>query len=120
MTAGSEGNIAGHDQPKRIALTTNLYPSALQLFAQLGLLAVHVITHAPTYGTTRNRTGYGTPCAVGPAGTGRTDHGPGDRSHSGARSEEHTSELQSRGHLVCRLLLDKKNSWAQTYTQLPS
>src|SRR5690625_6406635 len=35
------------------------------------------------------------------------------RSHSrsnssGERSEEHTSELQSRGHLVCRLLLEKK------------
>src|SRR5690625_6569879 len=31
--------------------------------------------------------------------------------HSGQldrRSEEHTSELQSRGHLVCRLLLEKK------------
>src|SRR5690625_730226 len=27
----------------------------------------------------------------------------------GTRSEEHTSELQSRGHLVCRLLLEKKN-----------
>src|SRR3989442_4146223 len=26
------------------------------------------------------------------------------------RSEEHTSELQSRPHLVCRLLLDKKNT----------
>src|SRR5207253_3439445 len=26
----------------------------------------------------------------------------------GVRSEEHTSELQSRGHLVCRLLLEKK------------
>src|SRR2546429_2574586 len=26
------------------------------------------------------------------------------------RSEEHTSELQSRLHLVCRLLLEKKNS----------
>src|SRR5207253_11507882 len=26
----------------------------------------------------------------------------------GMRSEEHTSELQSRGHLVCRLLLEKK------------
>src|SRR5690625_5431369 len=26
------------------------------------------------------------------------------------RSEEHTSELQSRGHLVCRLLLQKKNT----------
>src|SRR5690625_897031 len=25
------------------------------------------------------------------------------------RSEEHTSELQSRGHLVCRLLLERKN-----------
>src|SRR2546429_4446060 len=27
-----------------------------------------------------------------------------------ARSEEHTSELQSRLHLVCRLLLEKKNT----------
>src|SRR5439155_16038740 len=26
------------------------------------------------------------------------------------RSEEHTSELQSRGHLVCRLLLEKKKA----------
>src|SRR5690625_6529094 len=26
------------------------------------------------------------------------------------RSEEHTSELQSRGHLVCRLLLEKKKN----------
>src|SRR5690625_5487283 len=30
------------------------------------------------------------------------------RGHHGVRSEEHTSELQSRGHLVCRLLLEKK------------
>src|SRR5690625_6764646 len=27
-----------------------------------------------------------------------------------ARSEEHTSELQSRGHIVCRLLLEKKKT----------
>src|SRR2546429_1547604 len=32
------------------------------------------------------------------------------------RSEEHTSELQSRLHLVCRLLLEKKK---QTYTARP-
>src|SRR5438045_4981005 len=35
-----------------------------------------------------------------------------DRGHSavhGVRSEEHTSELQSLRHLVCRLLLEKKN-----------
>src|SRR5436305_9303507 len=34
--------------------------------------------------------------------------------HEGqARSEEHTSELQSRPHLVCRLLLEKKNMPAE-------
>src|SRR5690625_1612507 len=40
---------------------------------------------------------------------GVRDHGQ-DRSGSQGdpRSEEHTSELQSRGHLVCRLLLEKK------------
>src|SRR5690625_7100056 len=33
------------------------------------------------------------------------------------RSEEHTSELQSRGHLVCRLLLEKKKQTScLTYT----
>src|SRR5690625_6891299 len=31
-----------------------------------------------------------------------------DRKSPERRSEEHTSELQSRGHLVCRLLLEKK------------
>src|SRR5690625_6222002 len=30
------------------------------------------------------------------------------------RSEEHTSELQSRGHLVCRLLLEKKKKHRDT------
>src|SRR5690625_7039033 len=30
------------------------------------------------------------------------------RERTAIRSEEHTSELQSRGHLVCRLLLEKK------------
>src|SRR5579884_1157947 len=36
-------------------------------------------------------------------------HGPKKRAGAvAARSEEHTSELQSRGHLVCRLLLEKK------------
>src|SRR5690625_6480046 len=33
-----------------------------------------------------------------------------------ARSEEHTSELQSRGHLVCRLLLEKKKTKRQQQT----
>src|SRR5205809_5143523 len=33
----------------------------------------------------------------------------GTRKRSSGRSEEHTSELQSRLHLVCRLVLEKKN-----------
>src|SRR2546429_4532000 len=42
-------------------------------------------------------------------------YGPWSRRRTGAcgwtsRSEEHTSELQSRLHLVCRLLLEKKNT----------
>src|SRR5690625_7015781 len=40
-----------------------------------------------------------------------------DRAHIDvhARSEEHTSELQSRGHLVCRLLLEKKKDERQAH-----
>src|SRR5690625_5394476 len=33
------------------------------------------------------------------------------------RSEEHTSELQSRGHLVCRLLLEKKNIYFHSFSK---
>src|SRR3712207_7523398 len=40
-----------------------------------------------------------------PEGASSTSTAVGDR-----RSEEHTSELQSRQYLVCRLLLEKKNS----------
>src|SRR3989449_8460965 len=43
--------------------------------------------------------------------------GPGDKVLSARlkdRSEEHTSELQSRLHLVCRLLLEKKNKCHHT------
>src|SRR5690606_41160765 len=34
------------------------------------------------------------------------------------RSEEHTSELQSRENLVCRLLLEKKNRWSERLLHL--
>src|SRR5439155_8411632 len=39
------------------------------------------------------------------------DKGLRPRRVSPGRSEEHTSELQSRGHLVCRLLLEKKKKY---------
>src|SRR5437762_8149665 len=50
--------------------------------------------------------------AAGPAGDRAERPARGgrarDRAHPGARSEEHTSELQSPMYLVCRLLLEKK------------
>src|SRR2546422_8499379 len=51
------------------------------------------------------RGGIGPPWGQGPALPDRR----GGNLHSG-RSEEHTSELQSRLHLVCRLLLEKKKN----------
>src|SRR5690606_1336069 len=45
------------------------------------------------------------------ATSGRNSRSTGTSNHSGAfRSEEHTSELQSRENLVCRLLLEKKKA----------
>src|SRR2546430_12077565 len=54
----------------------------------------------------------------------RRRRGPDRAGHNGrriaacndhARSEEHTSELQSQSNLVCRLLLEKKTQKAPTY-----
>src|SRR3712207_7975959 len=46
----------------------------------------------------------------GPAGNGKTVLAEGMGRTLGGRSEEHTSELQSRQYLVCRLLLEKKKN----------
>src|SRR5689334_24858497 len=54
--------------------------------------------------TRRSISGRGVPRSV-------SGDSPGDR-----RSEEHTSELQSQFHLVCRLLLEKK----KTFTRSPA
>src|SRR2546426_4966312 len=54
----------------------------------------------------------------GPERAGGARHGTGlargGRSGDRRRSEEHTSELQSPCNLVCRLLLEKKNSTTET------
>src|SRR5207249_6328064 len=43
--------------------------------------------------------------------------GPADRPRGDGRSEEHTSELQSRFDLVCRLLREKKKALAHLETE---
>src|SRR3712207_8091917 len=45
-------------------------------------------------------------------------HGRAPAPASGCRSEEHTSELQSRQYLVCRLLLEKKKHWSAVVVRL--
>src|SRR5699024_12276288 len=57
----------------------------------------------------RGRRGAGAVGVGRPGGAGRRRTGVAGRA-AGARSEEHTSELQSRFDLVCRLLLEKKNT----------
>src|SRR5437870_11132531 len=54
-----------------------------------------------------------------PKGRGPSSNSGGHSRHTksallATRSEEHTSELQSRGHLVCRLLLEKKTKQMHT------
>src|SRR2546429_6752207 len=55
---------------------------------------------------------------------GRERSAPGSngarRLRYGSRSEEHTSELQSRLHLVCRLLLEKKKTTVEVQRLLRS
>src|SRR5690625_6325760 len=54
-------------------------------------------------------TGHGLPAAVGAMPLAATFYGMVPKGFAMTdilRSEEHTSELQSRGHLVCRLLLE--------------
>src|SRR2546430_10313024 len=63
-------------------------------------------------GSERRRVGVAGAALVGHEGTNLVDdsHILWLRSCRQARSEEHTSELQSQSNLVCRLLLEKKNT----------
>src|SRR3712207_8708299 len=53
--------------------------------------------------------------AVTAVGVYAVPPGPGQRLYG--RSEEHTSELQSRQYLVCRLLLEKKKNTSLSFPQ---
>src|SRR3989442_6306554 len=50
------------------------------------------------------------PAVAGLARAGGSQPVPAGRRARGGRSEEHTSELHSRPHLACRLLLEEKNT----------
>src|SRR5439155_26845255 len=70
---------------------------------------------------TRRSSDLSARCRAAPPCASRSSRWPGAprgytraRSSPARRSEEHTSELQSRGHLVCRLLLEKKKNASET------
>src|SRR5689334_23565997 len=54
--------------------------------------------------------GSGAVDTVDRRGAGLVERRPGRIDRAASRSEEHTSELQSQFHLVCRLLLEKKKT----------
>src|SRR5689334_24673544 len=84
--------------------------------AHIYTLSLHdALPICPASSATTSSCGAAT-CSASPPGTAtkrpgtRTaTTGRSGRSPTARRSEEHTSELQSQFHLVCRLLLDKKN-----------
>src|SRR5207253_10986792 len=70
------------------------------------LLTIHLTTRRSCATCDRGRA---TLCELIPArATQQRDRPDTLCAEKAMRSEEHTSELQSRGHLVCRLLLEKK------------
>src|SRR3712207_7927576 len=82
-------------------------PPRSTLFPYTTLFRSHILHAAAFSGAELEEPGQGCVSVV---------HAPvGDHARAGAggatlRSEEHTSELQSRQYLVCRLLLEKKKS----------
>src|SRR5258708_27407323 len=77
-------------------------PPRSTLFPYTTLFRSHPAGSAATHGRPRYRAPrLRTPCPPRPL--------PGSPIPRSTRSEEHTSELQSPDHLVCRLLLEKKN-----------
>src|SRR5207253_6494028 len=79
----------------------------LQLQAQAALLPEHMVgTPVPAQAALKVLHLQTRHLRQGPTTAGRCAK---QQAHADdQRSEEHTSELQSRGHLVCRLLLEKK------------
>src|SRR3712207_7983528 len=90
--------------------TTEIY--TLSLHDALPICAGRRRPCPPTWPAAQERASRGRSRARSRStGRGRARRRPagGRRARRAARSEEHTSELQSRQYLVCRLLLEKKN-----------
>src|SRR5258708_31113003 len=82
------------------------YPTLFRSIVNATATSSFVINHPPCDRNSARR--------IQPPGFSRLDSPPGAE-----RSEEHTSELQSPDHLVCRLLLEKKKKTLRSVSRLP-
>src|SRR5690348_17552681 len=83
-------------------------PPSSTLFPYTTLFRSRARGLRPAAGDVRRGLGGPDPLLDVLGATGRTHDCRRDQRGASARSEEHTSELQSPVHLVCRLLLEKK------------
>src|SRR5690606_41776505 len=101
--------VPNHEPPTPLSLF--LHPPATTQPYTLSLHDALPIWARPGRRFTRNRTvtqeAYDAASAI-TASSSRPPQPPREAAHTPTRSEEHTSELQSRENLVCRLLLEKK------------
>src|SRR3712207_7559719 len=88
---------------------TTLFRSLHQVARHRGVDHVHALGEAPEVEGVVEEDAVLLECLGGSFGR---DHAPHRVPRQGERSEEHTSELQSRQYLVCRLLLEKKKKTA--------
>src|SRR5690625_6876804 len=98
----------------RLRRATALTPEARSSFARPAIHSVSSVSAGPPWGGLYLKPPSRGGLCEGVITIPSAKPGPVVRTPSAvpapfARSEEHTSELQSRGHLVCRLLLEKKN-----------
>src|SRR5258708_27687757 len=93
-------------RPPRSTLFPTRRSSDLVAFTELGAVAADCLVVGIALGQPHFR-----PCFDGRAANAVTAG-----NELLIRSEEHTSELQSPDHLVCRLLLEKKKSWSEHCT----
>src|SRR3712207_7635509 len=88
-------------------------PPRSTLFPYTTLFRSRSSTTRPTCSWSASAAGCpqpGGPCSPAAWSGTRPPEGSGIRRVGDVRSEEHTSELQSRQYLVCRLLLEKKKN----------
>src|SRR5437660_7389751 len=112
-----------------VGVTLSLQRHLAHRFSPISFLVVPCRTAPGPTGRSSSRSPFATLRAIDPWHRCRLLQGaagawcpPRDVQPSarGARSEEHTSELQSRGHLVCRLLLEKKTQDREETTRRPT